>query len=46
MTARHIEALALMFKGALGEQLSAGSVAVKVISTGIIVAGVAVIAIE
>ena len=39
-------ALALMFKGALGEQLSAGSVAVKVISTGIIVAGVAVIAIE
>ena len=39
-------ALALLFKGALGEQLSAGSVAVKIVSTAVIVAGVAVIAIE
>ena len=39
-------ALALMFKGALGEQISAGSVAVKIASTVVIVAGVAVIAIE
>ena len=39
-------ALALVFKGALGEQISAGSVAVKVVSTATMVAGVAVIAIE
>ena len=39
-------ALALLFKGALGEQISAGSVAVKIVSTVMIVAGVAAIAIE
>ena len=39
-------ALALLFKGALGEQLSGGSVAVKIVSTAVIVAGVAAIAIE
>ncbi|MCX8214790.1 MAG: EamA family transporter [SAR202 cluster bacterium] len=39
-------ALALVFKGALGEQISAGSVAIKVVSTATMVVGVALIAIE
>lgn len=39
-------ALALLFKGALGEQLSVGSVAVKIVSTVMIVVGVAAIAIK
>jgi uncharacterized membrane protein len=38
--------LALVFKGALGEQISKGSVTIKVVSTATMVAGVAVIAIE
>ena len=37
--------LALLFKGALGEQISVGGVAVKIVSTAMIVAGVAAIAI-
>ncbi len=39
-------ALALRFKGFLGEQTSAGSIAVKVVSTGLILAGVATIALR
>ncbi len=39
-------AMALVFKGALGEQISTGSVTIKVVSTATMVAGVAVIAIE